>query len=166
MASSTIMCAVCGAQNDAVSKRCNSCGATLEPLFEASTRREARGFSGRWALIAFAFDAALAAIALALLPLALPAYDPQGLPGVMILIVIAFLGAVVTAFLSPGRTYFEPGVGAAFMVGPALWYLVQITDVRELSELSVIAGGILAVITTVLGANVGEKLQSILPSRS
>ena len=46
-----------------------------------------------------------------------------------------------------------------FVVVPALAVLVRMTDVRELSELAVMAGGILAVMITVLGANLGEKLQ-------
>jgi hypothetical protein len=166
MASDPIMCAVCGAHNAAENARCTSCGARLESLFDTAGRNQAKGFSAVWALVALGIDAALAVLALVLLPLVISAYDPQGLPGVMILIGIAFVGALVTAYLSPERTYFEPAIGAAFTVVPALWYLVSITDVREISELALVAGGILAVMVTVLGANVGEKLQGPVRAKS
>jgi hypothetical protein len=165
MASDSIMCAVCGAHNDAAGARCTSCGARLEALFDVPGWNQARGFSPLWALVAFGIDASLAAIAFLALPPVVATYDPQGLPGVMILIGITFLGALLTSVLSPGRTYFEPAVGAALCVGPALWYLVRISDVRELSEIALVAGGALAVMVTVLGANVGEKLRGSPPEK-
>jgi hypothetical protein len=164
MASDPIMCAVCGAHNDAASLRCTSCGARLEAVFDVPGWNQARGFAPLWALVAFGIDASLAAIALVALPPVIAAYDPQGLPGVMILIGISFFGALVTSALSgERRTYFEPALGAALSVGPALWYLVRISDVRELSEIALVAGGTLAVMVTVLGANVGEKLRGSAP---
>ncbi|NLY93569.1 MAG: hypothetical protein GXY23_06025 [Myxococcales bacterium] len=160
MASETLPCAVCGASNPASQARCTACGARLESLDDVrAASAQATGFALRWALVAFGIDAVLVAVLLVALPLVVPAYDPQGLPGVMILIAVTFVGALVTALLSPERTYFEPGLGAALVVAPAMWHLVRITDVRELSDMAVLAGGILAVMVTVLGATVGEKLQ-------
>lgn len=158
MAAPTLTCANCGAENERTLERCEACGARLD-LFLEGEDSQVQSFQLRYSFIAFAIMAALSVIAFYALPLFVPNYDPQGLPGLMLFILIAFVGSVVTARISPARTYFEPAVGAALTTPFVLYYLVRITDVKDFSEISLIASGCLAVMVTVLGAIFGEKLQ-------
>jgi len=158
MAAPTLSCANCGADNERTLERCDACGARLD-LFLEGEDSQIQTFQLRYSFVAFAIMAVLAAIVLYALPMFIPAYDPQGLPGLMLFILIAFIGSVVTARISPARTYFEPAVGAALATPFTLYYLVAITDVKDFSEISLIASGCLAVMVTVLGAIFGEKLQ-------
>src|SRR5690554_1390322 len=158
MAAPTLTCANCGAENKRTLERCEACGAKLD-LFLESDDTQVQSFQLRYGLIAFGIIAVLSAIAFYLLPMFVPVYDPQGLPGLMLFIVIAFVGSAITARFSPMRTYFEPAVGAALSAPFVLYYLVSMTDVKHFSEISLIASGCLAVMVTVLGAIFGEKLQ-------
>lgn len=158
MAAPTLSCANCGAENERTIERCEACGARLD-LFLEGDDSQVQGFQLRYGFAAFAIMAALSAIAFYALPMFIPTYDPQGLPGLMLFILIAFIGSAITARLSPSRTYFEPAVGAALATPFALYYLVSITDVKDFSEISLVASGCLAVMVTVLGAVLGEKLQ-------
>ena len=67
--------------------------------------------------------------------------------------------AVIVGFLSPGKTFLEPPVGALLAVLPTLAYLDSIADVYELPKLAYVVGGLLGVLATLMGAFVGERLQ-------
>ena len=95
MAAVQIECHVCGAGNDRGTDRCQSCGARLSELAAELTEEEIHArrhqpdeFELRWVFISFGLFLLMSALALALLPMLIPSYDPQGFPGIMITIVL------------------------------------------------------------------------------
>ncbi|MEM6956826.1 MAG: hypothetical protein AAF411_09800 [Myxococcota bacterium] len=164
MATDTIVCTICGAKNDPNSTRCASCGAKLEDFsLTAEEQAERAGqqtsFRWSWVGISVAIFATLQAIAIVALPMAIDAYDPQGLPGLMISAAIWFVGGIVVGALSPGRTFIEPVVAALVVVVPTIWWIDHISDVNKVSFLSMLVGAMLGVMVTILGAFIGEKIQ-------
>jgi hypothetical protein len=166
-AADEIMCPVCGVKNPASASRCNSCGARIEALSSTDlTEEEERArahqqdtFEWRWVFVALFIYLTLQGLILGALPLVISTYDPQGLPGLLISAGVWFLGGIVVGFVSPGKTFFEPTVGALIAVIPTILYLKWIADVHELSMLAYVVGGLLGVMITLFGAFVGEKIQ-------
>ena len=104
MAAEEIECHVCGAGNPRGTERCRSCGARLSELASElseeelyARRHQPDGFEPRWVFISFGLFLVAAALALALLPLVIPAYDPQGFAGIVITITLWVLGAAAIA---------------------------------------------------------------------
>ena len=167
MASESIICSVCGAQNPANKSRCDACGAKIESLSSLDLSAEEKqakryqqdGFSWLWVVVAFMIYITLQAIALAALPLVIDSYDPQGLWGLLISAGIWFIGGIVVGAVSPGKTFIEPSVGAAIAVLPTIAWLMYISDWAELSLISYIIFGALGVMMTLIGALIGEKIQ-------
>ncbi len=167
MADKEIICSICGAANDPSAKRCTSCGAKLDVLErgeltaeeEHARRYQQESFEWKWVAISFAIYATLQAIALVLLPMVIDTYDPQGLPGLLISAGVWFVGGAAVGFISPGKTFIEPAVGALLAVVPTLLWLNHIADVHQLSLLANIVGGMIGVMVTLLGGFLGEKLQ-------
>ena len=166
MADKEIICSICGATNDASAARCTSCGAKIDVLEreltaeeEHARRYQQESFEWKWVAISFAIYATFQAIALALLPMVIDAYDPQGLPGLLISAGVWFVGGALVGFISPGKTFIEPAVGALLAVVPTLLWLNHIADVHQLSLLANIVGGMIGVMVTLLGGFLGEKLQ-------
>ena len=163
----TTSCGVCGTANAAHSTRCTSCGAMLQESAAwgssggaAAGPYQQRGFEWKWVLATFGLDLILGTIALVALPKVIAVYDPQGFWGLVILAVLWFLGAAIIGLLSPGRTYLEPPVGGLLAALPMLVYLASIADVFALPSMAHVAGGLFAVVTTLLGAFVGERFQT------
>ncbi|MEM7448751.1 MAG: zinc ribbon domain-containing protein [Myxococcota bacterium] len=161
-----IVCAVCGAKNPANAKRCNSCGARIEEIRSEyeddellARQNQQDGFEWKWVFISFSIYMLLQTVILGVLPLVIDAYDPQGLPGLLISAGLWFLGGIIVGMISPGKTFFEPAVGAMIAVLPTIAYLWWIADVYELSMLAYITGGLLGVMVTLPGAFLGEKIQ-------
>ena len=161
-----IVCTVCGAKNPEDLPRCRSCGARLDKLDRelspqqlAERRYQQEGFEWKWVGIAFGIYFLLQAFFLALLPLILPAYDPQGLPGLGISMAVWFFGGLVVGVVSPGRTFLEPAVGALLAVVPTILWLMHIADVYQLSMLAYAVGGLISVFITLFGAFLGERIQ-------
>lgn len=166
MATQELFCAVCGAANPSGTERCASCGARIETYALELTAEEERerenqqeGFDWKWVFLSFATYMALQGIVLGALPLVISAYDPQGLPGLLISSVIWFVGAMAIGLISPGRTFVEPAVGALLAVPPTIAYLMWIADVYRLSLVANLVMCILGVMTTLFGALLGERLQ-------
>ena len=110
MAADEIECHVCGARNARGTERCQSCGAKLSELAAElseeelyARRHQPDEFELRWVFIAFGLFLVLAALALALLPLVISTYDPQGFPGIVITIALWFFGAAAINYLTPGQ---------------------------------------------------------------
>ncbi|MCZ7685237.1 MAG: zinc finger Ran-binding domain-containing protein [Sandaracinaceae bacterium] len=168
-----VICHVCGFKNEPESERCVSCGAKLEELSgaysaeeEARKRDQQEGFSPKWAAVAFAVYLVLQAIALALLPLVISSYDPQGFSALMISLGLWFVGGILVGWLSPGRTFVEPAVGALFAVIPTVWWIVAITpDGFDVSMTAYVIGGLLGAMMSLFGAFLGEKLQDATRGR-
>jgi hypothetical protein len=160
---------MCGFKNAANVPRCVSCGAKLETLGpvdrnaeeEYERRHQQDGFAWKWALISFGVYVLLQAIILVVLDTAIDAYDPQGIAGIMISAAVWFVGGVVVGFISPGRTFIEPAVGAVFAAFPTVAYLMHIDVVYKLSLLAYIIGGLIGIMITLFGAFLGEKAQML-----
>ena len=166
MAGDPIVCGVCGASNDAGKSRCASCGARLDQFAEALTadelhdrRYQQDGFEWKWVFAAFVVYMVLQVVALVVLPMVINAYDPQGLPGMMISAGLWFVGGMIVGIISPGKTFFEPTVGAFLAIAPTILWLRHISDVSQLSLPAYIIAGIMGVMITLFGAFAGERLQ-------
>ncbi|MFW6051965.1 MAG: hypothetical protein ACODAU_12380 [Myxococcota bacterium] len=167
MAADDIVCTICGAKNQVEADRCISCGARLDSLGarelteeeEREQRNQQETFEWKWVFVAFGVYMVLQAIILAGLQLVIPAYDPQGLPGLLISAGVWFVGGILVGAISPGKTFVEPAVGALLAVPPTILYLSSIADVHKLSTLAYVIGGLLGVMMTLLGAFLGEKIQ-------
>ncbi|MBT8470140.1 MAG: hypothetical protein KJN97_15445 [Deltaproteobacteria bacterium] len=166
MAAEEIECHVCGASNPKVSERCRSCGARLSELASELSEEEVYArrhqpdeFELRWVSISFGLFLVMAALALALLPLIISAYDPQGFPGIMIVIILWFIGAAAINYLSPGKTFLEPPVGGFLAAIPTMVYLSSIADVYQLSTGAYVLGVLMATMMALMGAFVGNLLK-------
>ena len=168
MASSdVIVCSICGAQNEGNQVRCTSCGAKLESLEnraltpeEAHARRhQQEGFHWKWVLVAVSIYLVMQAVALILLPMVIDAYEPEGLSALLISAAIWFVGGAIVGFISPGRTFLEPTVGALLAVVPTLLWIDYISIVDKLSLMAMVVGGMLGVMITLMGGFLGEKMQ-------
>lgn len=162
----TIVCHVCGHPNPATNSRCTSCGARLEALVAtlgpedlAARRTQQDGFDWKWAFISFLLYVGLQGVFLVGLSVAIDEYDPQGFAGLVISTATWFVGSVLVGYISPGRTFVEPAVGALIAVAPTIWWLSSISDVHRMSVLAYGIGCMLGVMVTLLGAYVGEHLQ-------
>jgi hypothetical protein len=167
MAADQIECHVCGALNPAGTERCHSCGARLSELLADLTKEEAHArrhqpdkFELRWVAISFGLFLVMAALALGLLPLLIPRYDPQGFPGIVITIALWFVGAAAINYTSAGKNFLEPPVGGLLAAIPTMAYLWSIADVYQLSLGAYILGALMATMMALMGAFVGNLLRS------
>jgi hypothetical protein len=166
MAAGQIECHVCGAGNDSGTERCQSCGARLSELAAELTEEELHArrhqpdeFELRWVFISFGLFLVASALVLALLPLLIPPYDPQGFPGIMITIVLWFVGAAAINYTSPGKKFLEPPVGGLLAAIPTMFYLSRIADVYQLSDGAYVLGALMATMMALMGAFVGNLLR-------
>ena len=166
MAADEIECHVCGADNPKGADRCRSCGARLSELAAELTEEEVYArrhqpdeFELPWVFISFGLFLVLAALALALLPLIIPAYDPQGFAGSVITIALWFVGAAFINYFSPGKKILEPPVGGLLAAIPTMVYLSSIADVYQLSTGAYVLGALMATMMALMGAFVGNLLR-------
>ncbi len=166
MAADEIECHVCGARNARGTERCQSCGAKLSELAAELTEEELYArrhqpdeFELRWVFIAFGLFLVLAAVALALLPMVIPSYDPQGFPGIVITIALWFFGAGAINYFTPGKKFLEPPVGGLLAAIPTMIYLSSVADVYQLSDGAYVLGTLMATRVALMGAFVGNLLR-------
>jgi hypothetical protein len=169
-----VICHVCGFKNALDVERCVSCGAKVEALSASDTDDAgSRGFSVKWAVIAFVVYLALQGIALAGLPAVLSAYDPQGFSALMASMVVWGIGGVLIGFVSPGRTLVEPAVGALLALIPTVWWIVHTTPTGpehlsggfQLNMPAYVIGGLMGGMVSLFGAFGGERLQKLKDQR-
>ena len=173
MATGHIECHVCGAGNDRGTERCQACGARLSELSAELTEEELYArrhqpdeFELRWVFISFGLFLVMAALALGLLPMVIDAYDPQGFAGIVITIVLWFVGAAVINYASPGKKFLEPPVGGLLAAMPTMFYLSRIADVYQLSTGAYVLGVLMATMMALMGAFVGNLLRGDQPLRT
>ena len=162
-----ITCPMCGFANAANTVRCVSCGAKIDALTTEYTEDELRArknqqetFEWKWVFIALGVFAVLQVIFLIALPKVISSFDPQGLAGLGIAVGVWALGGVVIGAISPGKTLFEPAVGAMIVAVPTIAYLMLVTpDAFSPSLLAYIVGGMIGVVMSLFGAFLGEKIQ-------
>jgi hypothetical protein len=164
----TVTCPMCGFENQHSAQRCASCGAKIEAFGageytdeELLARRfEQENFEWKWAGIACGIYLALQFVALVVGPRIFSSYDPQGLAGLGISVVIWFIGGIIMGLVSPGKTFLEPAVGAAIAAFPTIAYQHAITpEGFEPSMLAYIVAGLLGIMISLLGAYLGERMQ-------
>jgi DNA-directed RNA polymerase subunit RPC12/RpoP len=163
-----ITCPMCGFKNPAKQERCRSCGAKVEILAASYTSEEEHArryqqedFEWKWALLGAGLFTGLQGVILGLLPHVISAFDPQGLPGLVLSIPIFFLGGIALGIISPGKTFVEPAVGAMLAAIPTLTVVSMRTPpgAFEPTLLAYIVCAIMGVMTALFGAFVGEKWQ-------
>ena len=162
-----IVCHVCGFKNAPSAERCVSCGAKVEVVAVDYTAEEVaaredqqEGFSPMWVVIAFGIYVTLQAIVLVLLPLVISSYDPIGVAGLAISIVVWFFGGIVVGFVSPGKTFIEPAVGACLACVPTIAYNLFVTpDGFQPSVMEAMVMGVMGIMISLFGAFLGERIQ-------
>ena len=164
----TVTCPMCGFENQGAATRCVSCGAKIEAYGAGeyteeewlARRFEQENFEWRWAGIACGIYLGLQFVMLVVLPFVISSFDPQGLAGLGISVVIWFLGGIVMGVISPGKTFLEPAVGAALAAFPTIAYQRAITpEGFEPSMLAYIVAGLLGIMISLFGAYIGERIQ-------
>jgi len=166
----TVLCAVCGARNEPTRQRCTACGARLGDLDEQGSvvgsdqgSKPPENIAWRWVGLAALGYAAAQALLLVVLPRVLPAYDPQGMAGLLLVVAVWAAGGVWFGAVAPAKTYFEPAIAAMLTALPSLAYLMHVSDVYELPPLAYLVAALLGAMVTVLGAVLGDRLRA--PSR-
>jgi hypothetical protein len=163
-----ITCPMCGFKNPADKERCQSCGARVESLGGSHTdedgharRYQQEDFEWKWALIATGLFSTLQGLTLGLLPRIVSAFDPQGLPGLMLSVPIAFVGGVVMGAISPGKTFVEPAVGAMLASVPMIAIISAITPdgAFQPTLLAYVICATMGIMMALFGAFLGEKIQ-------
>lgn len=170
MAADEIECHVCGAANPRGTERCQSCGARLSELASElseeelyARRNQPDEFDLRWVFISFGAFLVAAAFTLALLPMVISVYDPQGFPGIVITVVLWFVGSAAINYVSPGKHFLEPPVGGLIAAIPTMLYLSSIADVYQLSGGAYVLGALMATMMSLMGAFVGNHLRPDRP---
>ena len=163
-----ITCPMCGFKNPADRERCQSCGARVESLGgsyhddDSRVRRyQQDDFEWKWALIATGVFSVLQGVTLGVLPKIISAFDPQGLPGLMLSVPVAFVGGVIMGVVSPGKTFVEPAVGAMLATVPMIAIISAITPdgAFEPTLLAYVICATMGIMMALFGAFLGEKLQ-------
>lgn len=181
----TISCHVCGFKNAENAERCVSCGAKLEGLNAeysaedlARRRNQQETFQPKWVGISFGIYMVLQAIVLGLVPQVIHMFDPQGVPGIAVSAGMWFLGGIMVGWISPGKTFFEPAVGAILAVFPTVAYLMwatpqvpadriaQLGTGFQASTMTYVVGGMVGVMVALFGAFLGERLQVMSGKRA
>ena len=70
-----------------------------------------------------------------------------------------FFGAALINFVSPGKKFLEPPVGGFLAAIPTMVYLSSIADVYQLSTGAYVLGALMATMTALMGAFVGNLLR-------
>jgi hypothetical protein len=77
-------------------------------------------------------------------------------------VAVWFVGGIAVGFISPGKTFLEPAVGALVAAIPTIVYLKWSTpDGFEPSLIAYLVGGAMGVMISLFGAFLGEQLQRI-----
>lgn len=175
-----VVCHVCGFKNAPTAERCVSCGAKIEELAGAYSdeevakrRNQQEGFAIKWAAISFGVYLVLQTIALVALPFVIDSYDPQGFSALMVSVAMWFVGGSIVGFVSPGKTFLEPAVGALLAVVPTVMWLIYTTPSApehlgggfQLTMPAYVIGGLLGGMISLFGAFLGEKLQELTGRR-
>jgi hypothetical protein len=173
VAQEEITCPVCGFRNALDAGRCQSCGAKVEAYTAAYTseeeyarRHQQDDFRWTWAAVAALLYVVLQGIVLAALPRAIPAFDPQGMAGLMVSIGVAFVGGILVAWISPGKTFIEVPVGAMIATIPTLAYIALTTpDGFQPTMLAYIICAMMGVMISLIGAFLGERVEALVTRR-
>ncbi len=169
-AGKAVVCQSCGfTKNPPGSARCASCGAKLEDLAGAKSKRsreeelerryQQEGVSVQWLLIAFAVQGVLTAALIFGLPMVLPMLDFEGQNGMLVCIPVWFVGGLLVGMISPGRTFIEPAVASLLVAIPTTFLLINSQTVRTMPLFLYLIFGGIGILLTLIGAYIGERIQ-------
>jgi hypothetical protein len=165
-----IVCPACGYKNSPNVSRCVSCGAAMEtaPPSRASTDKRPMnqgGFSVMWSAISLAVLAVLTGAVIVGLPMVVTALDFEGSNGMLVSIPVWFAGGALVGMISPGRTFMEPVVASMFVATPTVYFLAMNQTVKTMPVFMYVIMGAIGVMFTLVGAYLGERLQSGAPPK-
>lgn len=168
-----IVCHVCGFKNAANTERCVSCGAKIDAVHadytaeeEAARENQQEGFSIVWVMAAFGIYLTLQALVLGLAPMAISSFDPFGgssgaVAALAISCVVWFFGGIIVGFVSPGKTFIEPAVGACIAAVPTVAYTMwQAPAGLDVDYLQTGVLAIMGIMISLFGAFLGERVQA------
>ena len=168
-----IVCHVCGFKNAATAERCVSCGAKIDAVHadytaeeEAARENQQEGFSVVWVFAAFGVYLVLQAVVLVLMPMVISSFDPFGgssgaVAALAISCVVWFFGGIVVGFISPGKTFIEPAVGACLAAVPTVAYTMwQAPAGLDVDYLQTGVLALMGIMISLFGAFLGERVQS------
>ncbi|APR99583.1 hypothetical protein [Pajaroellobacter abortibovis] len=167
MATQNVVCSACGfSKNPSDLARCISCGAKVEALFKGSAQTEnptalfqQEELNGQWIGIALLVQVLLTGVIIFGLPTAIRFFDFEGGNGMLLCIPVWFLGGLITARLSPGRTFAEPTIASFFVSIPSTFLLIQSQTVRTMPTFLYVITAAIGILFTLVGAYLGELLQ-------
>jgi len=146
--------------------RCPSCGATideLKPIHSTARDRERRyqqeGFSLMWGAVSILVQAVLTGAVIFALPRAIALFDFEGYYGMTLTIPVWCLGGLLVGLISPGKTFVEPVVAAILVAIPTVLYLYSNQTVRTMPWFMYVLMAAAAVMFTLVGAYLGERIQ-------
>ena len=167
-----IVCPACGYKNSPNVSRCVSCGASVSetsPVSRAGSDAKRpmaqSGFSVLWSAISLVVLAVLTGAVIVGLPMAVTALDFEGSNGMLVSIPVWFAGGVLVGLISPGRTFVEPVVAALFVATPTVYFLAMTQTVKTMPVFMYVIMGAIGVMFTLVGAYLGERLQSGPPPK-
>lgn len=161
MSAEPVACVSCGALNPSNLERCNDCGAVLDKLTPLTVQRRADGedvpaFSPKWLGATAGGVLLVAGFFVVLLPFVLTMYDPQGFPGVAIVILASLLVGLGCGLRVPYRVYLECAAGATIAACVLVSYVASVSDVRALDTGRYVVAVLLSGLSGGLGAFLGE----------
>jgi len=163
-----IVCPSCGfAKNPPGSARCASCGAKIDEFGKSKRTREEEiarryqqeGISVQWLAIAFLVQAVLTGALIFGLPMVITLLDFEGQNGMLVCIPVWFLGGMLVGMISPGRTFIEPRLAAAFIAIPTTYLLQRSETVHTMPGFLYWIMAAIGVLFSTIGAYVGERIQ-------
>jgi hypothetical protein len=172
----TRACPSCGHKNQLplAQNRCASCGVKMEELTERKLTREEQlerryqqaGFSPTWFVFSLGVVGVMTAAIVVGLPMVVPALDFEGSAGMWIAIPVWFLSGILVGLVSPGRTFFEPGVATFLVAMPTAFFLFQGQTVKTMPAFMYVLMSALGIFFSLIGTFTGERLQSGPPPRT
>lgn len=170
-ASKAIVCAACGFKNVSTASRCASCGASVietapRSKIDPLKHREQQGFNVLWCGIALVVLGVLTAALVVGLPMVVGALDFEGYYGMLVSILVWFLGGLLIGMISPGRTFTEPVVAALLVSIPTVMFLWNTQTVRTFPFFMYIIFASVGVMFTLIGSYLGERIQMGPPPKT
>jgi len=171
--SKVVACPSCGFKNPDSTKRCASCGASVESPRSvrsseapASKRYQQSGFSLMWLGVSLAVLVVLTGAIVVGLPMFVKALDFEGRYGMLVSIPVWFLGGLLVGMVSPGKTFAEPTVAALFVSIPTVAWLIKTQTVRTMDSFMYVIMAAIGIMFTMVGSYLGGRIQMGPPPKT
>jgi len=156
-------CTHCGTKVEPGASFCKLCGSRLvvdtqTPLVKRGSTGEKKNFNWPWVfksagLVSITVICSIILLAIVLIYKGADYRNEQALviPGLLLFVCSIFIGTIWSAYLSPGRTIYEPAVGSVLVVTLMNLLLGNIAGI--------LLGWVLPFLIGIGGAKIGERLQ-------